>query len=157
MARNTERRHHLLDAAVEVIAVEGGRGLTFGAVDRAAAVPPGTASNYFASRDQLLAELAEHVFVRLAPDPDEAAARMAVEPTRESERGLMMWLVERALADRAAHLALLRIATRGDQESARRAGRDPAVRRQSRDRDVGPRRSRTSRATGRPRSCFTSR
>lgn len=109
MARNRERRHRLLDAAVEVIAVEGGRGLTFGAVDRAATVPPGTASNYFASRDQLLAELAEHVFVRLAPDPDEAAERMSAEPTRESERGLMMWLVERALADRAAHLALFEL------------------------------------------------
>lgn len=109
MARNVQRRRQLLDAAVEVIAVEGGRGLTFGAVDRAAAVPPGTASNYFASRDQLLSELAEHVFVRLAPDPDEAARRLAIEPTRESERELMIWLVERALADRNAHLALFEL------------------------------------------------
>ncbi|GAA1823819.1 TetR/AcrR family transcriptional regulator [Agromyces salentinus] len=109
MARNAERRQRLLDAAVEVIAVEGGRGLTFGAVDRAAGVPAGTASNYFASRDQLLAELAEHVFARLAPDPEEAARRMAVEPTREGERGLMVWLVERAIGDRAAHLALLEL------------------------------------------------
>lgn len=109
MARNPERRRRLLDAAVEVIAVEGGRGLTFGAVDRAAAVPLGTASNYFESRDQLLTELAEHVFVRLAPDPDEAASRLSAPPTRVSERELMMWLVERALADRSGHLALLEL------------------------------------------------
>ncbi len=118
MVRNRERRRSLLDAAIEVIAIEGGRGLTFGAVDRAAAAPPGTASNYFSSRDQLLAELAEHVFVRLAPEPDAAATRMAVAPTRASERDLMMWLVERARADRAAHLALLELrleATRNPQ------------------------------------------
>lgn len=109
MTRNPERRRSLLNAAVEVIAAEGGRGLTFGAVDRTAAVPAGTASNYFASRDQLLAELADHVFVRLAPDPDEAAARMAAPPTRASERELMLWLVDRAVADRSAHLALLEL------------------------------------------------
>lgn len=126
MVRNQERRHRLLDAAVEVIAREGGRGLTFGAVDSTAAVPRGTASNYFVSRDQLLAELAEHVFIRLAPDPDEAAARMAAEPTRASERALMMWLVERSLADRAAHLALLELRL----EATRNPHVAPAVTRQ---------------------------
>lgn len=106
MVRNAERRRQLLDASVEVMAARGGRGLTFGAVDSTAGMPAGTASNYFASRDRLLEELAAHVFVRLAPDPEELARRMAVEPTRASERELMLWLVERALDDRAAHLTL---------------------------------------------------
>ncbi|MDR5699602.1 TetR/AcrR family transcriptional regulator [Agromyces aerolatus] len=109
MVKNAERRRALLEAAVEVLAAQGGRGLTFGAVDTAAAVPAGTASNYFASRDQLIDELAAHVFERLTPDPEESARRMAAEPTRATERDLMMWLVERAQADRAAHLALFEL------------------------------------------------
>ncbi|MEI5582601.1 MULTISPECIES: TetR/AcrR family transcriptional regulator [unclassified Agromyces] len=109
MVRNDERRRRLLDAAVEVIAGQGSRGLTFGAVDRAAAVPAGTASNYFATRDQLVDELAAHVFERLEPDPAETAKRMSAEHTRETERDLMRWLVERAMADRPAHLALFEL------------------------------------------------
>ncbi|BDZ54058.1 TetR/AcrR family transcriptional regulator [Agromyces marinus] len=109
MVRNPGRRRQLLDAAVEVIADHGSRGLTFGAVDREASVPAGTASNYFASRDQLVDELAAHVFERLAPDPVEAARRMARAHTRDAERDLMRWLVERAVADRSAHLALFEL------------------------------------------------
>ena len=109
MVRNAERRRQLLDAAVEVMAAQGSRGLTFGAVDRTAGAPAGTASNYFASRDQLVDELAAHVFERLTPDPVEVAERMAPAQSRETERDLMQWLVERAMADRAAHLALFEL------------------------------------------------
>ncbi|RXZ50207.1 TetR/AcrR family transcriptional regulator [Agromyces binzhouensis] len=109
MVRNPERRRRLLDAAVDVIAGHGSRGLTFGAVDREAGAPAGTASNYFASRDQLVDELAAHVFERLAPDPVETAKRMSHPHTRETERDLMCWLIERAVADRAAHLALFEL------------------------------------------------
>ena len=126
MVRNTERRRHLLDAAVDVIAAQGSRGLTFWAVDREAEVPAGTASNYFVSRDQLLDELASHLFVRLAPDPDEVAKRMSGEHGRSTERELMMWLVERAIADRAAHLALYELRL----EATRNARLAPAVTRQ---------------------------
>lgn len=123
MVRNSARRKQLLDAAVEVIAGQGSRGLTFGAVDRAARVPAGTASNYFASRDQLVDELAAHVFERLEPDPEEAARRMAASPTRETERELMLWLVERAQADRVAHLALFELRL----EATRNPSLAPAV------------------------------
>lgn len=109
MVRNPERRSRLLDAAVDVIADQGSRGLTFGAVDRSAGVPAGTASNYFASRDQLVDELAAHVFERLTPDPVEVEQRMSRAHSRETERELMRWLVERAMADRSAHLALFEL------------------------------------------------
>lgn len=109
MVRNPERRRQLLDAAVDVLASQGSRGLTFGAVDREAGAPAGTASNYFASRDQLVEELAAHVFERLAPDPVETERRMARPRSRETERDLMHWLVERAMADRSAHLALFEL------------------------------------------------
>ncbi|MEU7551843.1 TetR/AcrR family transcriptional regulator [Streptomyces sp. NPDC044571] len=56
---NQDRRDRLRDAAISVLAEAGGRGLTHRAVDAAAAVPLGTAKNYFPSRDALLRAVAE--------------------------------------------------------------------------------------------------
>ena len=57
MVRNEARRTALLDAAIDVLAEEGARGLTYRAIDAKAEVPAGTASNYFANRDELMAEV----------------------------------------------------------------------------------------------------
>ncbi|MFF4422749.1 TetR/AcrR family transcriptional regulator [Streptomyces sp. NPDC001549] len=56
---NQDRRDRLRDAAIAVLAQEGGRGLTHRAVDAASAVPTGTAKNYFPTRDALLRAAAE--------------------------------------------------------------------------------------------------
>jgi DNA-binding transcriptional regulator YbjK len=56
---NQERRDRLRDAAIEVLAEAGGRGLTHRAVDAVADVPVGTTKNYFPTRDALLASVAE--------------------------------------------------------------------------------------------------
>ncbi|GAA4937830.1 hypothetical protein GCM10023334_047900 [Nonomuraea thailandensis] len=56
---NPDRRDRLRDAAIEVLAEQGGRGLTHRAVDGAAGVPPGTAKNYFPTRQALLRAIAE--------------------------------------------------------------------------------------------------
>ncbi|GAA1972903.1 TetR/AcrR family transcriptional regulator [Kitasatospora viridis] len=56
---NQDRRDLLRDAAVDVLAAAGARGLTHRAVDAAADVPPGTAKNYFPTRDGLLRAIAE--------------------------------------------------------------------------------------------------
>ncbi|WP_412079093.1 TetR/AcrR family transcriptional regulator [Streptomyces xanthophaeus] len=56
---NQDRRDRLRDAAIGVLAESGGRGLTHRAVDAAAAVPAGTAKNYFPTRDALLRAVAE--------------------------------------------------------------------------------------------------
>jgi DNA-binding transcriptional regulator YbjK len=51
---NEQRRTELTDAAIDVIVRDGLHGLSHRAVDEAANVPRGTASNYFRSRDALL-------------------------------------------------------------------------------------------------------
>lgn len=56
---NQDRRDRLRDAAIEVLAQAGGRGLTHRAVDAAADVPVGTSKNYFPTRDALLRAVAE--------------------------------------------------------------------------------------------------
>lgn len=69
MARNDDRRRELADAGISVLATDGMRGLTHRAVDARAGAPTGTASNYFRSRDALVAALVERIGQRLAPDP----------------------------------------------------------------------------------------
>ena len=51
---NDQRRTELTDAAIDVIVRDGLHGLSHRAVDQAANVPRGTASNLFRSRDALL-------------------------------------------------------------------------------------------------------
>lgn len=109
MRTNPERRATLLDAAIDVLAARGARGLTFRAVDAEAGVPTGTASNYFSSRDELLAQAGDHVFVRLAPDPSDLEERLAAGPTRALELELMRDILRRADEDTAAHLAMLEL------------------------------------------------
>ena len=56
---NAARRDQLADAAIEVLAKEGARGLTHRAVDAEAGEPPGTTSRYFRTRDALLRAVVE--------------------------------------------------------------------------------------------------
>lgn len=55
------RREQALDAALALLAEDGIRGLTHGAVDRRGQLPAGTASNYFRTRDALLAGALSHL------------------------------------------------------------------------------------------------
>ncbi|MEN8655833.1 TetR family transcriptional regulator [Streptomyces sp. 21So2-11] len=123
MGRNPERRTALVDAAIEVLAQEGARGLTFRAVDTRAAVPVGTASNYFTGRDDLFMQAGARIHVRNTPDPDAVGEEArAAGPTREMLTGLMRALVRRMADDRSGYLALL--------ELRLEATRRPALQRQ---------------------------
>ncbi|MFF4762095.1 TetR/AcrR family transcriptional regulator [Streptomyces sp. NPDC001292] len=109
MRQNPSRRTALLDAAIEVLAREGSRGLTLRAVDREAAVPTGTASNYFANRADMLAQVMGRTRERLTPDPAELADTMNAEPSHELVRTLMTQLVDRMRRERSSHLAMLEL------------------------------------------------
>lgn len=54
MTSTTDRRAQLADAAIETLARRGMRGLTHRAVDQAAALPEGSCSYYFRTRQALL-------------------------------------------------------------------------------------------------------
>ncbi|KEF08357.1 MULTISPECIES: TetR/AcrR family transcriptional regulator [Streptomyces] len=107
--RNDERRAALVDAAIEVLAKEGARGLTFRAVDTEAAVPAGTASNYFANRDDLLTQAGARVYERLQPDEATIARQRASTPDRETYAQLMRELIGRISSFRTGYLALLEL------------------------------------------------
>ncbi|MGN2634724.1 TetR/AcrR family transcriptional regulator [Nocardia takedensis] len=109
MRTNPERRQALLDASIEVLAAEGARGLTFRAVDKQAGVPAGTASNYFANRDDLLTQTGARFYERIVPGA-EAMTTLADGPrTRETVTVLMREIVGRLEGDRSGYLALLEL------------------------------------------------
>lgn len=58
---NQQRRDQLTDAAIEIVAGEGLHGLSHRAVDEHAKVPSGTTSNYFRSRDALVAATIQRI------------------------------------------------------------------------------------------------
>ncbi|MEU7136066.1 TetR family transcriptional regulator [Streptomyces sp. NPDC046261] len=119
--RNVERRVALVDAAIEVLARDGARGLTFRAVDTEAGVPTGTASNYFPNRDGLLIQAGARVYERLQPDEATIARQRASTPDRETYAMLMREVVGRVSAFRTGYLALLELrleATRRPELSA---------------------------------------
>lgn len=107
--KNTERRAALVDAAIEVLAREGARGLTFRSVDVEAGVPAGTASNYFANRDDLLTQTGSRVYERLQPDDTTVARHRASKPDRDTCTMLMRELVGRVGAFKTGYLALLEL------------------------------------------------
>ncbi|MEN2417272.1 TetR family transcriptional regulator [Streptomyces rimosus] len=119
--RNDERRAALVDAAIEVLAKEGARGLTFRAVDTEAAVPAGTASNYFANRDDLLTQAGARVYERLQPDEATIARQRASAPDRETYAQLMRELIGRISAFRTGYLALLELRLEATRRPALRA------------------------------------
>ncbi|MEU4795740.1 TetR family transcriptional regulator [Streptomyces sp. NPDC023327] len=116
--RNDERRAALVDAAIEVLAAEGARGLTFRAVDAAAAVPAGTASNYFANRDDLLTQAGARVYERLRPGAEEIERQRTAKRDKETYAELMREVVGRVSGFRTGYLALLELRL----ESVRRPG-----------------------------------
>ncbi|MEV0357435.1 TetR family transcriptional regulator [Nocardia sp. NPDC050697] len=109
MRTNPERRGALLDAALEVLADDGARGLTFRAVDRRAAVPPGTTSNYFAGRDDLLTQAGSRFYERLTPGPELLRPLTEDPRDRATVTRLMLTIVDRLEAFRSGYLALLEL------------------------------------------------
>ncbi|MFD1815807.1 TetR/AcrR family transcriptional regulator [Rhodococcus gannanensis] len=107
--RNPERRAALVDAAIEVLARDGARGLTFRAVDAQAAVPAGTASNYFTNRDDLFTQAGSRIYERLQPDAPTVANSLAGPRDRAHVVELMHELVDRISAFRTGYLALLEL------------------------------------------------
>ncbi|MBE1532744.1 TetR/AcrR family transcriptional regulator [Actinomadura algeriensis] len=109
MRRNEERRAALIDAAIEVLAEQGARGLTFRAVDGAARVPTGTASNYFTNRDDLFTQVGARVYERLQPDEETVARHLEGAQDREKLAAVMRETVRRVAGFRTGYLALLEL------------------------------------------------
>lgn len=109
MVSNVARRTVLLDAAIDVLAEEGARGLTYRAIDAKAQVPAGTASNYFANRDDLMSEVMTRVHDRLMPSDESVAESLAMPRDRRLTLKFMHDIIKRADADKSCYLAMLEL------------------------------------------------
>lgn len=109
MVRNPERRAALLDAAIETLAEEGARGLTFRAVDSRAGLPVGTASNYFANREDLLAQTSVRTYERFIPERQEWDAVITGRHDRAALAEAMRATVARLTAEPHVYLATLEL------------------------------------------------
>ncbi|MDR6867030.1 AcrR family transcriptional regulator [Microbacterium resistens] len=116
MAKNDARRRMLADAGIAVLAREGSRGLTHRAIDEEANAPIGTASNYFRSREALISGVFERIGERLAPTPEDLAARADRPPSRALFADYLRDIVRRLTTERDVTLALFELRL----ESARR-------------------------------------
>ncbi|WP_433713111.1 TetR/AcrR family transcriptional regulator [Nocardia sp. CA-084685] len=125
---NPERRQALLDAALEVLAKEGARGLTFRAVDKEAGVPAGTASNYFTNRDDLLTQTGGRFYERLTPSAATMADLATGPKTRAHITELMRETAGRIEAFRTGYLAMLELRLEATRRPELRAVMTEAVR-----------------------------
>ncbi len=124
MARNDGRRAQLADAGIRVLAERGARGLTHRAVDEVAGVPRGTASNYFSSRDELIAGLIARIEARITPDPAVHGDLAGRAPTTELFAAYLRDIVARLTAHPEVTLAMfeLRLEAARRPEVAERMG-----------------------------------
>lgn len=111
------RRRQLLDAALNVIADEGLKGLTHRAVDRRAGVPEGSCSSYWRTRNALQAALTEYVAATLLCDVDGLTEQIRVCGPDNEQASVaatlelfLRWLDQRELL--LARLELTMAATR---------------------------------------------
>ncbi|MEU3841249.1 TetR family transcriptional regulator C-terminal domain-containing protein [Streptomyces sp. NPDC028635] len=106
----TDRRTVLADAAIDVLADAGIRGLTHRAVDRAAGLPSGTTSAYFRTRQALLTALVSRL---VALDQAELRAAGAATPAPRTPEDLVAGiaaLTERRLTGEGRRRSLARYA-----------------------------------------------
>lgn len=96
-----------------MLAGEGARGLTHRAVDRAAGAPLGTASNYFRSREALIAGLVERIGERLTPSAEVLGVLADREPSRELFADYVRDIVRRLTENREVTLALFELRLEG--------------------------------------------
>jgi DNA-binding transcriptional regulator YbjK len=91
-----QRRHELCDAAIELLAEDGARGLTHLRVDRRAGVADGSTSFYFHSRADLLRAVTNRVVSQDVAD-FEAAMTAAKAADCDREKTLLSRLAEQAM------------------------------------------------------------
>lgn len=109
MAKNDLRRRTIADAGLTVLARDGSRGLTHRAIDKAAGFPLGTTSNYFRSREALIAGLVARIGERLSPTPADLTRRSAGTPSPALFADYLRDIVRRLTDDRDVAIALFEL------------------------------------------------
>jgi AcrR family transcriptional regulator len=117
---NMQRRRVLTDAAIEVLGTRGIHQLSHRAVDEAANVPAGTATNYFKSREDLLEAVAGRVVELQLEDLGPKPATEMAEAMDESALADLIGhgLLEAATTHRTRFLAMFELLLEGTRQPA---------------------------------------
>ena len=119
--QNTERRRALADAAIDVLGRQGVHGLSHRAVDERSGLPAGTTSNYFRSRDALLAAAMERIADLHYADMEAASALEAAPIGREELIEMLgLSLLAAAAQHRTRYLAVYELSLEATRRPALR-------------------------------------
>ncbi|MBF6438961.1 TetR family transcriptional regulator [Nocardia cyriacigeorgica] len=99
------RRERVLDAAIDLLGARGPRALTHRAVDEAAAVPVGTTSNYFRTREALLTGITERLEQRDYADWSALTTAPLPDTVEQLAAGMARFVGHAVTADRTRTLA----------------------------------------------------
>jgi AcrR family transcriptional regulator len=99
------RREQLLDAAIDLVGTRGIHGLTHRALDAAATLPAGSASNHFRTRAALLDAVVERFAARERANWEDLALRTAPRTPRELAHTLAAFAQDATGPNRALTLA----------------------------------------------------
>ncbi len=119
--RHRARRPLLADAAITVLARDGGRGLTHRAIDREAGVPEGTTKNYHPTRQAILEAVAQRMAELHRAAVDRLRDTTPPGATPHQLRTLYPALIRRTHTDPTATLAMLELYLEGVRRPAIRA------------------------------------
>ncbi|MFD4372440.1 TetR/AcrR family transcriptional regulator [Streptomyces sp. NPDC058486] len=106
----SDRRALLADAALDVLADEGMRGLTHRAVDRRADLPPGTTSAYYRTRAALLTGLVARLVQRDQAELEATAEKLPPLRTADELVDGMLLLTRQRLTGEGRRRSLARYA-----------------------------------------------
>lgn len=107
---NPERRAALLDAAIELLARRGARGVTYRALDAHAGVPTGTALHYFRTRKELFSQLAYRVLERYQEREKANRQSLTGRLDRDGLITLAQRSVRQAISDSTLQIASIELA-----------------------------------------------
>lgn len=120
--RSRARRPLLADAAITILARDGGRGLTHRAVDREAGVPEGTTKNYHPTRQAILEAAAHRMAEHHRAAVDRLRETTPPGATPHQLRALYPALIRRTIhGDPTPTLAMLELYLEGVRRPAIRA------------------------------------
>jgi len=117
----TGRREDLLDAAIRVLGESGIHALTHRAVDAAAGLPAGSASNHFRTRDALLNAVVERFAARERANWEDIAARVCPATPQELAQALTVFAQDSTGPQRTLTLARYAILVEASSHPSLRA------------------------------------
>lgn len=110
-SKRTERRVHILNGTIDLLAARGLEGVTHRAVDEAAGLPQGSTSYYYSKKTELLAAAAEHLAGLLEKECNDLQVGFAEKAAKDGLDAAVAYVADELVSytDASRHLFLARM------------------------------------------------